>query len=92
MSKTEDKVFICRCEEVTKEEIEQAIKDGATSLRAVKLATHAGMGLCQGRYCQKLISGMLSTVKNAADITPYTSRPPVRIAKISEFVVEEDEE
>ncbi|MFZ5754735.1 MAG: (2Fe-2S)-binding protein [Bacillota bacterium] len=90
MSDATDKVYICRCEEVTKEEIEQAIREGATTLTGIKKRTHAGMGLCQGRTCRKLISGMLAGKKEPAEIIPPTSRPPVRTAKISEFV-EEDE-
>ena len=42
----QDKVFLCRCEEVTQEEIEEAIRDGATTLTGIKKRTHAGMGLC----------------------------------------------
>lgn len=91
MLKNNEKIYICRCEEVTKEEIEQAIEEGATSLGDVKRRTHAGMGLCQGRTCRKLISSMLTGKSEPKDIIPPTSRPPVRTAKISEFV-EGDEE
>jgi NAD(P)H-nitrite reductase large subunit len=82
----DDKIIICRCEEVTKDEIEQAIREGASTLRAVKLSTHAGMGLCQGRYCRKLIAGMLSAAREPSEIIPFTSRPPARTAKIAEFI------
>ena len=52
--------IVCRCEEVDAEEIMTAIRAGADSLDAVKRATRAGMGFCQGRTCKRLIARMLS--------------------------------
>ena len=52
--------IVCRCEEVTAEEIMAAIQNGADSLDAVKRATRAGMGFCQGRTCKRLIARMLA--------------------------------
>jgi NAD(P)H-nitrite reductase large subunit len=86
----QDKVFLCRCEEVTQEEIEEAIRDGATTLTGIKKRTHAGMGLCQGRTCRRLIAQLLREKKSPDHILPPTFRPPVRTAKIQEFL--EDEE
>lgn len=57
--KSKDKI-ICRCEEVTAEEILQAIGEGDRSLREIKNRTRAGMGFCQGKTCQRLIARMLS--------------------------------
>ena len=85
----QDKVFLCRCEEVTREEIEEAIRDGATTLSGIKNRTHAGMGLCQGRTCRRLISQLLQEKKAPEQIVPPTSRPPVRTAKIKEFLEED---
>jgi len=93
MSGAEDQVFVCRCEEVTRAEILEAIADGATSVRGIKVRTQAGMGLCQGRSCRKIVQQMLSQagVKPAAEILPTTTRTPVRTAKISEYINEEDD-
>lgn len=52
--------IMCRCEEVTREEIMEAIRQGARSLEDVKLRTRAGMGFCQGRTCRRLIAGLLA--------------------------------
>lgn len=87
MNKNE--TFICRCQEVTVADVEKAIKEGATTVAGVKVRTHAGMGLCQGRSCGKLISRMLSEKKSPSEIMPGSSRPPVRVAKIKEFLGEE---
>ena len=90
----ETETFVCRCQEVTREEILAAIADGATTVTGVKARTHAGMGLCQGRTCRRVISQMLaqSGAGKPADIYPPTSRPPVRTACVKEFINEEDDE
>ena len=77
--KDED-IIICRCEEITLKEIKQAIKDGARDVTGIKRRTRAGMGLCQGRTCEKLIQGILRQElgKKAEELEPSTDRPPVR--------------
>jgi NAD(P)H-nitrite reductase large subunit len=89
----QDLVVVCRCEEVTKTEVAAAIADGATTIKGVKLRTQAGMGLCQGRGCRKLIQGQIaqSGARPAAAILPPNARTPVRTAPISEFINEEDD-
>jgi NAD(P)H-nitrite reductase large subunit len=91
MAENTETVFICRCEEVTREEVEQAIRDGATTIAGIKKRTHAGMGLCQGRTCRKLVAGMLAGSRPPEEIVPPTFRPPVRTVKISE-IAQGDEE
>jgi len=50
------------------------------------------MGLCQGRTCGKLIDGMLSRQQDPAQLLPPTARPPVRAAKIKEYLEEDHHE
>jgi bacterioferritin-associated ferredoxin len=73
-------LIICRCEEVTQEEIEKMIEAGAESLDQVKRLTRASMGLCQGRICRRLLTQVYceKTGKKPGDITPTTYRPPAR--------------
>ena len=87
----EDDVIICRCEEVTRGEILAAIADGATTLKGVKIRTEAGMGLCQGRTCRRLISQMLAQTRPPADIYPPTVRAPVRTAVIRDYLETEEQ-
>jgi NAD(P)H-nitrite reductase large subunit len=92
MAENNEAVYICRCEEVTREEVAQAIREGATTLTGIKKRTHAGMGLCQGRTCRKLITGMLAECgQDPAKILPSTFRPPVCMVKIGE-IAQGDEE
>ena len=50
----ENDIIICRCQEVTRQEILDAIEQGATTVDGVKRRTRAGMGLCQGKTCERL--------------------------------------
>lgn len=72
--------LICRCEEVSREEIEAAIADGAVTMNEVKRFTRAGMGLCQGRTCRRLVERILSEKTNTplGEIQPSSYRQPVR--------------
>lgn len=73
-------MIICRCEEITLKEILQAIAEGAMSVNEVKRRTRAGMGLCQGRSCGRLVRKLIAehTSQKFGTIKPGTTRPPVR--------------
>ncbi|GAG08189.1 unnamed protein product [marine sediment metagenome] len=73
-------LIICRCEEVTEEEIRKAVREGAVNVDAVKRATRAGMGLCQQHTCYRLVAKIISemTGKPPSEIVPFTKRSPVR--------------
>jgi NADPH-dependent 2,4-dienoyl-CoA reductase/sulfur reductase-like enzyme len=47
---------VCRCEEVTRGEIEGALDVPDAAIGGVKRDTRAGMGRCQGRYCGPLLA------------------------------------
>ncbi len=51
-----DETIVCRCEEVTAGRLRQELAGGLTSLPALKKATRAGMGSCQGRFCSATIA------------------------------------
>ncbi|MEW6405562.1 MAG: NAD(P)/FAD-dependent oxidoreductase [Chloroflexota bacterium] len=75
-----DDTLLCRCEEVTFSQVKAAIANGATDLHQVKLATRAGMGYCQGRFCSVLIAPLIAeaTGKALSDMQPFTVRPPIQ--------------
>ena len=79
-SEARKNMYVCRCCEVTEEEILDAIRHGADTVDAVKRATRAGMGLCQGRSCSHLVSQIIrrETGRDPNDIQPATVRPPIR--------------
>ncbi len=89
-----DDVIVCRCEEVTVGEIRKAIRESmADSVTGVKRRVRAGMGLCQGRTCGKIVSRMLAeeTGKSISSFMPSTDRPPVRPISFGELGGECDE-
>lgn len=90
----EDHIYVCRCEEVTAGDIRRAIAAGADSLKAIKMRTHAGMGVCQGMTCRKNIERMLREKNIDLDLCHgHSQRFPVRLLNIGEMtgILEEDE-
>jgi NADPH-dependent 2,4-dienoyl-CoA reductase/sulfur reductase-like enzyme len=80
-----DDTLICRCEEVTRDEILKAIADGCHTVTWVKRMTRAGMGLCQGRICGHLVARLIAeqTGQDLGQVVPDTVRPPVRPIPLS---------
>jgi bacterioferritin-associated ferredoxin len=83
------KLIICRCMEVTDEDIRDAIRllldiDSSSLIDQVKKLTSAGMGLCQSRTCQHLIERIIreETGKSPIDYPPIKPRPPTKPIKI----------
>jgi bacterioferritin-associated ferredoxin len=83
----DDDLIICRCEEVTKGELKDAIRNGMRTLNGIKRVTRAGMGLCQGQTCQRLVSQILGSELGipVAEVEPTTARAPVRPIRLSTF-------
>lgn len=75
-----DKLIICRCEEVSLQDIKETADKYECSAREVKLRTRAGMGYCGGRTCRPAVDAVLSEV--TGEITSHTIplkvQPPVR--------------
>ena len=55
-------VIVCRCEEVTRQEILDALHNplGVRTLKGVRIRTRAGMGRCQGGFCTPKILEIVS--------------------------------
>ena len=85
--------IICRCQEVSRQEILDAIADGALTVDGVKRRTRAGMGLCQGKTCERLVARIIAeqTGRPMAEILPPKSRIPVRPVKIGIIGGQEEE-
>jgi len=62
-------VIVCRCEEVSKKEIIDALNNplGVRTLKGIRIRTRAGMGRCQGSFCMpkimKLVGKLDFTLK-----------------------------
>lgn len=70
-------IIICRCEDITYEEVIQAIDEGYTTLEEIKKYLRCGMGICQGRNCLPLIAKIIAkkTSKKLEEIKLPRTRP-----------------
>jgi NAD(P)H-nitrite reductase large subunit len=84
--------IVCRCEEVTLAEIDEAATIAGGAIGAVKLDTRLGMGRCQGRYCAPLLAQRLRAGGAVCDddplFAPRAPAKPVPLAAIARREVE----
>ena len=71
---------VCRCEDVTEEQLRQAIREGHQTLEQIKRVLRTGMGHCQGRGCLRIIARLIEeeTGFPASEQKMPTSRPPLK--------------
>jgi NADPH-dependent 2,4-dienoyl-CoA reductase/sulfur reductase-like enzyme len=82
---------VCRCEEVTAGELDAAI-DASVDVNVVKGLTRAGMGLCQGRNCQRQVGAAIARRygQQLGDLPFATPRAPIRpvpIAALADYAL-----
>jgi glycerol-3-phosphate dehydrogenase len=65
IARTDDDI-ICQCEGITRSEIIEAIRRGATTVKGVKYRLGAGMGRCQGSRCRYVIEKLLEEYGHGA--------------------------
>jgi len=84
----EKETMICRCEEITLDEIKAVIEKGITDFNEIKNILRVGMGPCQGRTCRSLILNEIARALNKTEdeISVPTYRPPSKPVKISIIV------
>jgi len=71
--------IICRCEGVTRAEIEAAVDDGAAEMNQVKQFTRCGMGPCQGRMCGETAAELVGAKIGGRERAGFaTGRVPLR--------------
>ena len=83
----EDDMYVCRCEEITKGEIRRAVYDGMRTTNEVKRYLRAGMGLCQGQTCQRLVQSIIASELKTrpSELGMIQGRAPVRPVEILTF-------
>ncbi|WP_029166194.1 (2Fe-2S)-binding protein [Aminiphilus circumscriptus] len=81
----EKEVIVCRCEEVTMEEIREWIGKGYDTFDELKRVLRVGMGPCQGRGCREIILREIAKITGTpyAEIPPGTIRPPAKPVKLA---------
>lgn len=65
--------IVCRCEMVSRKEVEDAIRRGAVTLDGIKFRTRAQAGRCHGGFCTTRLMNILSQ-KTKIPLTGITKR------------------
>lgn len=71
--------IVCRCEDVTRRQIDDAVAAGCRDINQVKAVTRCGMGPCQGRMCGDAATSIMAlSVGSHEQVGQLTARPPFR--------------
>ncbi|NJE43453.1 (2Fe-2S)-binding protein [Thermococcus sp. GR6] len=87
------KKIVCRCNDVTVEDVERLIDSGITDIEEIKRLLRIGMGPCQGRTCIPIVISILArkTGKRQEDIPLPKSRVPIMPVRVEVLVGGADE-
>ncbi len=78
------KVLVCRCEDVTLHELEDAIARGHDDIESLKRYTGFGTGWCQGKGCVALCARLL-VERGGTAAMPFTPRPPYHPLRLADL-------
>lgn len=80
-------VVVCRCEEVTRGEIAQVVKEGAAGPNQAKGFLRCGMGPCQGRLCGHTITETMSALsgRSPSEIGYFRLRMPIKPVTVEQI-------
>lgn len=94
MKKKKGKAIVCRCEDLSLEDVEKAVDEGYTDLEELRKKLRIGMGPCQGRVCIQLLEKILEkkTGKKIKKNSLPKSRPPIVPVSLGSFACDSDEE
>ncbi|TDF83276.1 cyanide-forming glycine dehydrogenase subunit HcnB [Pseudomonas sp. H9] len=76
---------VCRCEHVTRGDIDLALEQGVEDMAALKMRTRVSMGDCQGRMCVGYCSDRLREATGRLDVGWLRPRFPVDPVPFSAF-------
>ena len=81
--------IVCRCEDICRSEIDEAISSGASDMNQLKAWTRCGMGPCQGRTCSEAIEAILASKLGSRELAgQWTGRTPLRPIPIDQIIGE----
>ncbi len=85
-----DEAIVCRCENVSAGAVREGADFGGGEANRVKSLSRAGMGRCQGRYCQLASVDLIAAQAGctAAAVGRFRGQVPVRPAPIGAFIEE----
>ncbi len=78
--------IVCRCEGITAKEILAGIDLGARDINELKRITRFGMGLCQGRTCESIVTQLMIQRDVSINKIGYLNlRPPLSPVQLGTF-------
>lgn len=88
-----EEIIVCRCMDISQEEVETLIDAGCTDSEELKRFLHIGMGPCQGRTCGRLVTRILAqrTGRPSTAVSQPRQRPPLTTIPIRDFLGTEDD-
>jgi sarcosine oxidase subunit beta len=84
------KTIICRCEDVTVDEIRRAIAEGFDDIESIKRLLAVGTGPCQAKNCLAALTRLLieEGKLDPKQAIPIVSRPPLAMTPLACFAGE----
>jgi len=81
-------IIICRCEDVTLQELHDVMDEGYTTIEDIKRILRVGMGPCQGNSCQLLVQREIAkyTQKPLEEVPTQHVRPLISGVKLKSIV------
>lgn len=85
-----DSTIVCRCESVTAAAIRETVSYGGGEANRVKSMCRAGMGRCQGRYCQLAATELIAAKAGChpREAGRLRTQPPVRPSPVAAYLKE----
>lgn len=85
--------LVCRCEELTLQQLEEGVAHGGCDSRTLKVITRLGMGPCQGRMCWPATARWLASRsgRDLAEIGPARFRTPLQPVTLGELAAADAE-
>ncbi len=86
------KTMLCRCEDITLEDCQEAIADGYRAFEDLKRFLGVGTGPCQGKACVQASIRLIAASRGIApeDVDIMTFRPPVRPVPFATLAAEDE--
>ena len=86
--------IVCRCEDVTYDEVIKAIREGYTDIESLKRRLNIGMGPCRGRICVPIVIKILARElgKKPEEIGYPRERPPITPLPLGIFASGDNDE
>ena len=86
--KDKNKIIVCRCEDITLQQIDDAIDKGFTTFEDIKRVLRVGMGPCQGNTCGHIIQARIAERchQPIEDVKTHKPRPMLLGVKIKQVL------